>query len=159
MWKVSYLQGVNFPPKLSSTSPSGIAFFTWHKPILSERLEIRRWILKQNLDTKKVTMQLINLINNWKLILLNIKEMLVLKLRKFGIHLSGKPGGMGNFIHLSYNTRIEKNFINRLSLYSKLLLLKCLTWSNHNSATNLLFFNKNMWIKTKVIWNRALLND
>lgn len=51
--------------------------------------------------------------------------MLVLKLGKFSIHLSGKQGGLGNFIHLSYNIGIEK-FINRLSLYSKILLFKCL---------------------------------
>ena len=124
------------------------------------RLGIRMWILKQNLDTRKVTMQLINLINKWKVIRLNIKERLVLKLRKFSIHLSGKQGGMGNFIHISYNIGIEKNFfINRLSLYSKILLLKCLIRCNRNSSTNLLFFNKNMWIKSKVIWKRALFND
>lgn len=156
MWNVSNLQSVNLPPKLSSTHPSGIAFFKWHKPILSKETknkdvnsETKSWLQKSH--------NAINLINNRKLILLNIKEMLVLKLGKFSIHLSGNQGGLGNFIHLSYNIGIEK-FINRLSLYSKILLLKCLIWCNHDLSTNLLFLNKNMWIKTEVIWNRALFN-
>lgn len=59
------------------------------------------WILKQNFNTQKnKNHNAIDLIDNWKLTLLNTKEMLVLMLRNFSVCLSERQTGLGDFIHL-----------------------------------------------------------
>lgn len=98
-----------------------------------------------------------DLIDNWKLTLLNIIEMLVLKRRNLCSLVIRKARWHERFYSLFLQHR-KRNCINWLFLYSKILLLKCVIWCSHSSM-NFLFFNKNIWIKTKLIWNTAFFND
>lgn len=88
MWKVSYFQGENFPPKLTLAQMDLFSLGDINH-LFQRRLgnkgmdpETKFWYQQRHTT--------VDLIGNWKLTGLNIKEMLVPKLRNFRTYQEGK---------------------------------------------------------------------